>query len=255
MEDLYMRRMFVLMMACAFVLAPAVSMAQENAAAEPAKEEGKEKTDGTSEATPYVLFNGKDFGGWKLFIPDENVDPATVWTVRDGVVHCTGEPAGYMRTKKKFSNYKLTFEWRWPEKAGNSGCLLHISGEDKVWPKSIESQLHSGDAGDFWVIDGTDFKEHKPSNPDDRRVPKMNDSNEKPLGEWNKKEVICSENTIKVYVNGLLQNAATEATVKEGRIGFQSEGAPIEFRNIMLWPVPEEHQEKKPEEGEKKEGN
>lgn len=250
-----MRKLIGVFMALALVIGPTVWGAEESVAPKPEVKACGEQTDGTSEATPYVLFNGKDFEGWKLFIPNENVDPATVWSARDGVVRCAGEPAGYMRTEKKFSNYKLTFEWRWPDKGGNSGCLLHINGEDKVWPKSIESQLHSGDAGDFWVIDGTDFKEHKPNKPGDRRVPKMTQSNEKPVGEWNKKEVICSGNTIKIYVNGLLQNVATETTVTEGHIGLQSEGTPIEFRNIMLWPVPEEHQAPCEDGGDKKEDN
>lgn len=195
------------------------------AAAEPAKE---------GESRPVVarLFNGEDFGGWKLFVPDPNVAPETVWEVRDGVGHCKGQPAGYMRTTQAFSDYRLEFEWRWLEQPGNSGVLLHITGEDKVWPKSIEAQLKSGDAGDFWVIDGTDFKEHV--NKDERRVPKKAESNEKPIGDWNKMEIECQGNTIRVYVNGLLQNEATETTVERGYIGFQSEGAPIEFRNIVL---------------------
>lgn len=241
---MHMRYLFPILMLCAFAGAPAVWHASAvPTVAAPAAAEADVQSGDTSESGPCVLFNGKDFEGWKLFIPDETVDPTTVWTAKDGVVRCTGSPAGYMRTLKKFSNYKLTFEWRWPEKGGNSGCLLHISGEDKVWPKSIESQLHRGDAGDFWVIDGTEFNEHKPNKPGDRRVPKMAESNEKPLGEWNKKEVICSGNTIKIFVNGLLQNIATGATVNEGHIGLQSEGSPIEFRNILLWPLPEEHRE------------
>ncbi|MFO7974742.1 MAG: DUF1080 domain-containing protein [Candidatus Hydrogenedentota bacterium] len=246
-----MRYFFVLLMACSLVVTPLAWSAEETSASQPTEKEDKEETDGDSQPTPYVLFNGKDFEGWKLFIPDENVDPATVWTAKDGVVHCKGQPTGYMRTKKKFSTYKLTFEWRWPEKGGNSGCLLHVQGKDKVWPKSIESQLQSGHAGDFWVIGGTDFKEHKPNKPGDRRVPKRHESNEKPLGEWNKKEIICSENTIKVYVNGLLQNVATETTVKQGHIGLQSEGTPVEFRNIKLWPLPEEHKVKTGDSAEK----
>ena len=35
-----------------------------------------------------------------------------------------------------------------------------MTGEDKVWPKSVEAQLMSRNAGDFFVIGGTEFKEH-----------------------------------------------------------------------------------------------
>lgn len=183
-----------------------------------------------------ALFNGKDFEGWKLFIPEAGVDPATVWEVREGgVLHCKGKPSGYIRTKAPYENYRLTFEWRWLKEGGNSGLLVHIQEEDKVWPKSIEGQLGSHDAADFWVIEGTDFKEH--TNKDDRRVPKMHEHNEKPLGEWNQYEAVCDGNTIRLTVNGLLQNVATETTVTKGYIGFQSEGTPIEFRNIVLEPL------------------
>ncbi len=188
-----------------------------------------------NEQATVSLFNGQDFSGWVRFIPDPNVDLDTVWQVKDGVIHCTGNPNGYIRTEKPYSNYRLEFEWRWVEKPGNSGVLLHITGEDKVWPKSIEAQLKSENAGDFWVIDGTDFKEHV--NKEDRRVPKKEESNEKPIGEWNTMRIECRGNTIKVYVNDLLQNEATEASVSEGMIGLQSEGAPIEFRNITLTPL------------------
>jgi len=186
----------------------------------------------------FSLFNGRNVEGWKLFVPDPNVDVSKVWTVRDGVIHCAGNPVGYIRTLQEYENYRLRFEWRWPEGGGNSGVLLHISGEDVVWPRSIESQLQDRYAGDFWVIGGAEFKEH--TNPADRRVPKRTDSNEKPLGEWNVKEIVCKDNTISVTVNGHLQNVATETNVNRGTIGFQSEGAPIEFRNITLEILDEE---------------
>jgi hypothetical protein len=181
-------------------------------------------------ATP--LFNGKDFTGWKLFLPDENAKPEATWSAQDGVVRCTGEPAGYMRTEKAYENYRLRLEWRWVGEGGNSGVLLHCQDPDTVWPKAIESQLQSGHAGDYWVIGGADFKEH--TDKDNRRVIKKEQSSEKPLGEWNQYEIVCQGNTIQSYVNGVLQNAATECTLTKGYIGLQSEGTPIEFRNITL---------------------
>jgi hypothetical protein len=186
------------------------------------------------------LFNGNDFEGWKLFIPDKNVDPLSVWSVHDGVIRCSGTPKGYMRTTKAYSNYKVSLEWRWPEDGGNNGLLLHVVGDDAVWPKSIESQLQHENAGDLWVIGGAEFAEHVDKST--RRVVKKTDHNEKPLGEWNRMEAVCDGDTIRVYVNGLLQNEATECTVTEGSIGLQSEGTPIEFRNIVIEPLEDEDQ-------------
>jgi len=182
-----------------------------------------------------LLWNGKDFTGWKLFIPDPNVDPNTVWSVRDGVIRCRGKPTGYMRTEADYADYKLHVEWRWAWFGGNSGVLVHMSGPDKVWPKSIECQLLTNNAGDFYVIEGTNFKEH--GDKEDRRVPKKGAGSENALGEWNTCEVICRGSTIRVFVNGELKNEATEANVSSGKVLLQSEGGVIEFRNVYVEPA------------------
>lgn len=188
-------------------------------------------------AEPIALFNGNDFEGWKLFVPDENVDPLGVWSVTDGVIRCSGSSNGYMRTTKAYSNYKVSLEWRWPEGGGDSGLFLHIGGEDKVWPTCIEGQLTHENAGDFWVIGGAEFKEHVGASTG--RVEKKAEPSEKPLGEWNTVEAVCEGDTIRLYVNGVLHNEATGSSLSEGFIGLQSAGSPVEFRNITLTPLGE----------------
>src|SRR5258707_13634314 len=59
------------------------------------------------------LFNGKDFTGWTFF-ERGNTDPMKTWSISDGLIHCTGRPTGYMRTEKKYSDFKVTVEWRFP---------------------------------------------------------------------------------------------------------------------------------------------
>jgi hypothetical protein len=61
---------------------------------------------------------------------------------------------------------------------------------------------------------------------------------EKPLGEWNKYEITCKGDTIKLVVNGRLANEGTKAEATRGKILLQSEGTPIEFRNVTLTPLP-----------------
>jgi hypothetical protein len=186
-----------------------------------------------------ALFNGKDFTGWKLFVPDQNHDVTKTWSVVDGMIRCEGKPNGYMRTEKDYSDYLLHVEWRWPEKGGNSGVLIHNSGDDVVWPKSLECQLASGNAGDFWAIGGVEFKEHAKGGQrvSGRRTIKLKDSSEKPVGQWNAYDIICKDDWVVVLVNGVLQNVATKCSEKSGRICLQSEGAPIEFRNIYIEPL------------------
>jgi hypothetical protein len=186
------------------------------------------------------LWNGKDLSGWKLHVDDKNVDVHSVWSVKDGVIHCTGVPNGYIRTEKDYSNYKLHLEWRWAEKATNSGVLLHASGPDKVWPKCIESQLQAGNAGDFVLIGGTGIKVDGKLNQNTNKIIKVlkkQDSSEKPAGQWNCYDITCDGDTIINHVNGVLQNTGTNASVTSGKICLQSEGSPIEFRNIYIKPL------------------
>jgi len=181
------------------------------------------------------LFNGKDLSGWKPHLSDASVDPQQVWSVKDGVLRCEGKPSGYIRTVEEYRDYVLIVEWRWPEGKGNNGVLVHTQGKDEVWPKSIECQLQTDNAGDFWVIGGTDFAEH--TDKSDRRVPNKVDDAEKPLGEWNTMKIVCEGDTITVFVNDREVNKATQTTVTNGGICLQSEGTPIEFRRVEIRPL------------------
>jgi hypothetical protein len=67
-----------------------------------------------------------------------------------------------------------------------------------------------------------------------RVVKKMAPSNEVQVGDWNTLDVICSGNTIEVYVNGTLQNKASGINISSGFIGLQSEGKDIGFRNVYV---------------------
>ncbi|AMV41036.1 DUF1080 domain-containing protein [Planctomyces sp. SH-PL62] len=192
---------------------------------------------------PTRLFNGKDLAGWTAVFDQDGVDPAGTWSVVDGLLKCTGKPVGYLKTDKEYADYDLSVEWRWPEgaKSGNNGVLVHTSTPRAlgVWPKSIEVQLAKDNAGDFWVI-GTELDVPDEANrKEDRRHKNLTDDSEKPVGEWNRMEITCKGDTIRVKVNGDLVNEATNCSVRRGAISLQSEGAPIEFRNIVLTPLGE----------------
>lgn len=186
-----------------------------------------------------VLFNGADFTGWKLFLPDAAADVSKTWSIGDGRLRCEGRPAGYMRTETPYADYHLHVEWRWPAKPGNNGVLVHMSGDDKVWPKSLECQLQSGSAGDFWVIGGVETAQHAKggNRVRGRRTIKLCASCENEPGQWNAYDIICKDDWVVVLVNGTLQNVATGCSERRGKICLQSEGAVIEYRNIWIEPV------------------
>ena len=187
------------------------------------------------------LFNGKDTKGWKAFVPDlakDGKDPLSVWSAKDGVLQCAGRPIGYIQTEELYDNFVLELKWRFdPAKGeGNSGVLLRTIGDDTVWPKSMEAQLHSKNAGDFWNI-GEYTATVDAARTNGRHTVKLHPTNEKPLGEWNQYRIVVNQGTIELWVNGTLQNVATGVEVNKGRIALQSEGAYIEFKDIMLTKI------------------
>ncbi len=186
----------------------------------------------TNENETIKLFNGKDLNNWIFKLKDSSFDPATVFKVQNGVIHITGNPFGYMRTKDTYSDYKLHVEWRWPSEATNSGVFVHAQQPDTIWLKCVECQLKAGSAGDFVCMNGADMKER--TDKSKVFVKKLADSSEKPFGEWNTMDITCKSNTIEVYVNGVLQNKATNVNLNNGSICLQSEGKDVEFKNVFL---------------------
>jgi len=192
-----------------------------------------------------ALFNGQDINRWVRYIADDKQGPDKqwmvdkVWSVREGVIRCEGVPNGYIRTPESYQNYKLHVEWRWVDKPTNSGVLLHKTGIDRVWPTVVEAQLMHENAGDFWLLSGSTIEvDGKVFGPGDFvNVKKKHPSNEKPVGEWNTYEIVCDGGTVRLTVNGLLQNEGTKANPSSGPICLQSEGSPIEFRNVYLEPL------------------
>ncbi len=178
------------------------------------------------------LFNGVDLSNWAFNIKDPSADPSSVFTVQDGVIHISGNPFGYMRTKDSYSDYLLHAEYRWPVEATNSGIFIHAQLPDTIWPKCFECQLAAGNAGDFICVGGADMNER--TDKSKRVLKKFAASSERPVGEWNIMEIACKANTIEVYVNGVLQNKATGITINKGYICLQSEGKDIEFKNVFL---------------------
>ena len=197
------------------------------------------------------LFNGRNLDGWRKFLDPKNpktkdIDPDKFWTVRDGAISCEGSVNGYIITDKDYGDYVLRVEWRWGDKAKeqkgpNSGVFVHVIGKDQIWPKAVEAQLMADHAGDFWLVDGFKLKvdeaRHDPKN--ERHYLRMKDDVEKPRGEWNRYEITCKGDTIKLVVNGQLVNEGTDAEARKGKILLQSEGAEIHFRDIALKPLKE----------------
>ncbi|MBL8863433.1 MAG: DUF1080 domain-containing protein [Planctomycetes bacterium] len=187
---------------------------------------------------PLALFDGRDLSQWTYHLADPTARLEDVWSVADGVLRCAGNPIGYLKTRATYTNFVLELEWRFdPARgAGNSGVLLRRTGPDVVWPRSIEAQLMSRNAGDIWNI-GEFPLVVDAARTAGRRTEKLWPSNEKPLGEWNHYRITLDGGELILEVNGEVQNRASWCQEIPGEIGLQSEGATIEFRNIVLTPI------------------
>ena len=188
-----------------------------------------------------VLFNGENLGNWSIYTGNPEVDPGDVFWVEEGVLVTSGDPFGYIRTKESYSNYKLHLEWRWPGEPTNSGVLIHVQGKDRIFPHCIESQLMHGKAGDIVLMGagaGVTVRDSAYLVTSDERfymsIPKFEDSSEKIPGEWNSFDITSNDGDLEIVVNGVLQHTATNMTLNEGNIALQSEGSPLQFRNIYL---------------------
>lgn len=199
------------------------------------------------------LFNGKDLSGWHADVPKMDTDPfvKSPFLVRNRLLVSMGTPGGHLITNAAYKNYRLELEYRFAAKPGNCGVLVHASTPRALYdmfPKSIEVQMMHSNAGDFWCIQEDIVvpdmekrrgpKEKWGVNGDKlRRIPNLTDGSERPLGEWNTMTIECLGNAIKVWVNGDLVNHGFDATVSQGQIALQAEGAEVEFRKVYITPI------------------
>ena len=169
------------------------------------------------------------FGTFNAFKKDFFVafgDPNS-WRINKNILECTGTPNGYICTKKSYSNYILTVEFRFPKQAGNTGILNYISGRHQIWPKCVEVQGHYTDLAKIFPMGGL--------------IGPRNDGNDsirvaarKPHTEWNKLEITSNKGVLSAKLNNIFIGKSGPYKVRKGPIGFQSEGAPVHFRKILI---------------------
>ncbi len=190
-----------------------------------------------------------------------NCDEAT-WTWDGPLVHCTGKPVGVLRSKKKYKNLEFVGWWRHLSFAGNSGFFLWTpdSALENLPPNrlpdaGIEVQVldtgyteqyekSSGKKatwftthGDIFPVGRSKLKPFPPLSPDgSRSFPKGNFS--KPSPEWNFYYVRAINGEVRLWVNGHEVSGGAQANPAEGYLCLESEGAPVEFRNIRVRELP-----------------
>jgi hypothetical protein len=184
---------------------------------------------------PVVLFRG-DFTGWEYFSPSTNRIDEICRVDANDVISIAGKPNGYIATTHAYENYVLHAEWRWTEKPGNGGVLVHITEGpmDRIWPISFQIQTKNTRVGDLLPMSSAKFSEPVTPELKPAQLARVTADSEKSVGEWNTCKIVCREDTIEVTINGTLQNRVTKCIPASGKIGFQLEGTAFELRNVRL---------------------
>ena len=133
-----------------------------------------------NDPAPISLFNGRDLDGWYVFTVQRQYENPGIFTVVDGMLRVSGGAGdeaffGGLITKQEYSNYRLTFEYKWGEptygkrkdKARDSGLMLHCVGPDGPgpWPTSYEFQVIEGGTGDILVVNCRTNKQESAAAP------------------------------------------------------------------------------------------
>jgi hypothetical protein len=192
-----------------------------------------------------------------------NGDPDT-WTWQDGVAHCKGTPVGVTRTQKQYTNFELVCQWRHLTSGGNSGVFVWSPESalidlppGKLPGAGIEVQVldhgfkekyeaRTGKKGDFFSTDGDVFavgaskmNPFPPLSPNgSRSFPRKSLSKGTP--EWNHYYVRAINGEVRLWVNGEEVSGGANCEPRTGYLCLESEGAPVEFKNIRIRELPGE---------------
>ena len=195
------------------------------------------------------LFSGKDLTGWV----DVNTSPQT-WSVRDGMLICTGQPIGVMRSDRQYENFILEVEWRHMQPGVNSGIFLWSDatpGGNRL-PKGMEVQMleldwvnqhprKDGTLPPIAYVDGELFgaggMTATPENPRGNRSKSL-ENRCKGFGQWNHYVVVAVDGNVKLSVNGKFVNGIRDASYKKGYLCLESEGKEIHFRKLRIMELP-----------------
>lgn len=216
-------------------------------------------------AAPKAFIDGTG-PGWKQLTGEDfvNVNCADdTWAWKDGDCHCTGKPVGVCRTKGQYTNFELVAEWRHLQSGGNSGIFAWASEEGlkdlkpgRLPGAGIELQIldhgfaenfkkkNPNRKADFFTTNGDVFhvgksklKPFAPTSPNgSRSFPRKNLS--KGVNEWNHYYVRAINGEIRLWVNGEEVSGGNNAEPRSGYLCLESEGAPIDFRNIRIRVLP-----------------
>jgi hypothetical protein len=220
--------------------------------------------DGEPGEPPKAWIDGSE-PGWAALAGDDFVNVncrEDTWAWEGGLARCTGEPVGVIRTKRPLTNFELVAQWRHLRSGGNSGIFVWTSDEalqdlqpgalprggieiqvlDHGYTEQYESS--SGRKADWFTTHGDVFPvgaakmtPFQPTSPDgSRSFPRKQLS--RGAGEWNHYYVRCVNGEVRLWVNGEEVSGGRDCEPRSGYLCLESEGAPVEFRELRVRQLP-----------------
>lgn len=185
------------------------------------------------------------------------------WTWEGDVLHCTGNPVSVMRSVRQYTNFELVCEWMHLKYAGNSGVFVWTTEQSiqqlteagkPGLPQGIEVQvLDLGyeeqfekqqkkpagwftSHGDVFPV-GVKMDPFPPISPNGQRsFPSKNLT--KGINQWNHYYIRAINGEVRLWVNGEEVSGGNNCEPRTGYLCLESEGSPIDFRNLRIRELP-----------------
>jgi hypothetical protein len=179
------------------------------------------------------LFNGRNLDGWEGVTSDASAS----WKVENGAIVCTGKPGTWLRSRERYADFNLRFDYRLLP-GGNSGIYLRVPPDGAHREGGgVEVQLLDDAAERYRNIEpgqycGSIYK-----------VVGAGRHVSRPAGEWNTMEINCRGTSYRVIHNGVVIVDANEKQFPElkerftqGYLGLQNHNEEVAFRNLRIGP-------------------
>lgn len=197
------------------------------------------------------LFDGKTTTGWHTY---NKTNVGSGWQVQEDALHLDPKTKGTdgggdLVTDKEYKDFHLKYEWKVAPKA-NSGLIFYVHEEPKyhaTYSTGLEMQVLDNDGH-------PDGKITKHRAGDLYDLIKSSSEPVKPVGEWNKAEIISKKGNLTLILNGVqvvkttlwdenwkklvagskFANWENWGTYTSGKIALQDHGDEVWYKNIII---------------------
>lgn len=198
------------------------------------------------------LFDGTSTEGWHTY---GKATAGSDWKVQDGAIYLdaknrTAGQGGDLVTNEEFDNFHLKLEWK-ISKNGNSGIIFNVHEDPVKYPATYNT------GPEMQVLDNdghADGKILKHRTGDLYDLITSNKEPVKPVGQWNKVEIISNNGKLDFILNGEKIVSTTMwddnwkqmiagskfktmpgfGIYKTGKIALQDHGNDVWYRNITI---------------------